>query len=407
MGVTTIFWVVIGFTLCFGAPLSGFMGDPSSYPMMANVDGSPLQWEDADGVISVTATGIPGLVFAGYQGMFAVITPALMTGAFADRMRFAPYVLFIILWLLIVYCPVCHWVWGPNGWMGAEGIKDFAGGIVVHATAGFGALAAVFVLGARKPQAGETEDTMDTPHNIPMVALGTGLLWVGWFGFNAGSALNANDIAAFAAINSEISASVALTTWALIDTLRGGKPNMVGVCVGAVAGLATITPAAGFVKPWAAACIGFIAATFCYAMVELRKKMKWDDALDVWGVHGMGGFIGTVCIGVFGSINGAEASGELFGKQLAAVSLVSVYSLILSFGLLKVINLLPQMHLLPTDEELKNGLDFSLHGEKAYQIITMAPANVDLQAKKDELTCTSQTDEVKSPAQIKELGLQV
>jgi len=399
MGVTTIFWVVIGFTLCFGAPLSGFMGDPSSYPMLANVDGSPLQYE-VDGETSVTATGIPGLVFAGYQGMFAVITPALMTGAFADRMRFAPYILFIIVWLLIVYCPVCHWVWGPDGWMGAWGVSDFAGGIVVHATAGFGALASVFVLGARKPQEGETEDTMDTPHNIPMVALGTGLLWVGWFGFNAGSALNANDIAAYAAINSEISASLALTTWALIDTFRVGKPNLVGVCVGAVAGLATITPAAGFVKPWAAAVIGILAALFCYAMVELRKKMKWDDALDVWGVHGMGGFLGTVCIGIFGSLQGVEASGELFLKQLAAVSLVSVYSFVLSFGLLKVINLLPRMHLLPTDEELKNGLDFSLHGEKAYQIITMAPANVDLQSKKDEV-------EVKSPAQIKDLGIQV
>jgi Amt family ammonium transporter len=246
------------------------------------------------------------------------------------------------------------------------GVFDFAGGIVVHATAGFGALAGVIVLGARKPQPDETEEDINTPHNIPMVALGTGLLWVGWFGFNAGSALNANEYAAYAAVNSEISASVALTTWVLIDWYRDGKPNMVGLCVGAVAGLATITPAAGFVKPWAAAIIGLLAALFCYTCVEFRKKMKWDDALDVWGVHGMGGVLGTLSIGVFGSMQGADASAELFGKQLGAVALVSAYSFILTFVLLKIINIIPGLHLLPTDKEQKDGLDFSFHGEKAY-----------------------------------------
>lgn len=365
MGVITIVWIVIGFSMAFGVPTTGFAGDPSTYPMMLNVDGTPLTYTK-DGVVSVTAAAIPGIAFAGYQGMFAVITPALMTGAFADRLRFAPYLVFIAVWLVIVYCPVCHWVWGPEGWLKEWGIFDFAGGIVVHATAGFGALASLFVLGPRTPGKGETEEDLDTPHNIPMVALGTGLLWVGWFGFNAGSALNANEYAAYAAVNSEISASVSLTTWIFIDWIRDGKPNLVGLCVGAIAGLATITPAAGFVKPWAAAVIGLMAALFCYSCCEFRKKMKWDDALDVWGVHGMGGVLGTLSVGIFGSLQGAEASGELFGKQLAAVCLVSVYSFIISFILLKLINLVPGLHLLPTEAEKDDGLDHSFHGEKAY-----------------------------------------
>jgi len=366
MGVITIVWIVIGFSLAFGDPGSSkFAGDPSTYPMMDGVDGSPLAYTK-DGVKHVTAAAIPGVAFAGYQGMFAVITPALMTGAFADRVRFAPYLVFITVWLVIVYCPVCHWVWGPDGWLKVWGVFDFAGGIVVHATAGFGALASLFVVGPRTPGPGETVDDLSTPHSIPLVALGTALLWFGWFGFNAGSALNANEYAAFAAINSEISASVALTTWAAIDWVRTGKPNMVGLCVGAVAGLATITPAAGFVKPWAAAIIGFLAAMFCYTCVEFRKRMKWDDALDVWGVHGMGGVLGTVSIGVFGSMQGADASGELFGKQVVAVALVSAYSFILSFIILKIINAVPGMHLLPSEQELLDGLDSSFHGEKAY-----------------------------------------
>jgi len=365
MGVTTIVWIVIGFSLAFGDPRTHFVGDPSSYPMMKDVNGLPLTYTK-DSVEHVTAAAIPGIAFAGYQGMFAVITPALMTGAFADRFRFAPYLVFIAVWLVAVYCPVCHWVWGPEGWLKEWGVFDFAGGIVVHATAGFGALASLFVLGPRKPGPGETAEDLDTPHNIPLVALGTGLLWFGWFGFNAGSALNANEYAAYAALNSEISASVALTTWVGIDWFRTGKPNMVGLCVGAVAGLATITPAAGFVKPWAAAIIGLLAALFCYSCVELRKKMQWDDALDVWGVHGMGGVLGTIAIGVFGSMQGADASGELFGKQLAAVALVSTYSFVLTFLMLKIINVIPGLHLLPSEKELLDGLDHSFHGEKAY-----------------------------------------
>lgn len=249
----------------------------------------------------------------------------------------------------------------------------------------------MYVLGPRKPGPGETEEDLDTPHNIPMVALGTGLLWVGWFGFNAGSALNANEYAAYAALNSEISASVALTTWISIDWLRDGKPNLVGLCVGAIAGLATITPAAGYVKPWAAAVIGFLAAVFCYSCCEFRKKMKWDDALDVWGVHGMGGVLGTLCVGVFGSMQGADASGELFGKQLGAVALVSAYSFIISIVLLKIIDRIPGLHLKPSDLEIQDGLDHSFHGEKAYTSIVRSLGQASEMASMADYSLTSPT----------------
>ena len=214
---------------------------------------------------------------AAFQGMFAVITPALMTGAFADRVMFKPYLLFIFLWIHLVYYPFCHWIWG-GGWMMDEGVWDFAGGIVVHCTAGFGALAVVMALPHRK----KLEPELDTdPHNIPFVALGTALLWFGWFGFNGGSALASTGGAAYAAVNSEIAASTALSVWVLIEWIRFGKPSMVGLCVGAIAGLATITPCAGFVRPWAAFVIGIVAALFCYASCELKNKASWDDALDV------------------------------------------------------------------------------------------------------------------------------
>ena len=227
--------------------------------------------------------------------MFAVITPALMTGAFADRVMFKPYLLFIFLWIHLVYYPFCHWIWG-GGWMMDEGVWDFAGGIVVHCTAGFGALAVVMALPHRK----KLEPELDTdPHNIPFVALGTALLWFGWFGFNGGSALGANQQAGYALINTEISASCALFVWLMIEWVHKGKPTLVGACVGAIAGLATVTPAAGFVYPWAAMVIGCLAAPWCYFLIEVVKnKFDLDDALDVFAVHGMGGYLGTLLIGV-------------------------------------------------------------------------------------------------------------
>ena len=297
--------------------------------------------------------------------MFAVIAPALMTGAFADRMLFLPYCLYIFIWIHLVYFPFCHWIWGPDGWLAKEGIVDFAGGIVVHISAGFSALAIVMALPNRRVL---EEDNLTTePHNIPFVALGTGLLWFGWFGFNAGSALGASDVAAYAAINSEISASCALFVWMMLEWYHKGKPTLVGACVGAIAGLATITPAAGFVKPWAAMVIGICSAPFCYALVEgIKNKLQLDDALDVFAVHGMGGYLGTLAIGIFADrdVNGVQGSGKQFGKQLAAASGCAVYAFVVGFLIIKVMGKF--MKVVPDVNDLTLGLDVSMHGEKAY-----------------------------------------
>ena len=310
---------------------------------------------------------LPSLLrLAAFQGMFAVITPALMTGAFADRVMFKPYLLFIFLWIHLVYYPFCHWIWGA-GWMADEGVWDFAGGIVVHCTAGFGALAVVMALPHRK----KLEPELDTdPHNIPFVALGTALLWFGWFGFNGGSALGANQQAGYALINTEISASCALFVWLMIEWVHKGKPTLVGACVGAIAGLATVTPAAGFVYPWAAMVIGCLAAPWCYFLIEVVKnKFDLDDALDVFAVHGMGGYLGTLLIGVLAddrvSGGGPNASGEQFFKQLWGATFCAVYAFVVSFGLIKAINLV--MPVLPPSSHLSEGLDTSIHGEKAYK----------------------------------------
>ena len=297
--------------------------------------------------------------------MFAVITPALMTGAFADRLRFKPYLIFIGLWIILVYAPFCHWIWG-GGWMGEWGVYDFAGGIVVHTTAGFSALAAVHFLGSRakimKPSGGKPDNT---PHSIPFVALGTAMLWFGWFGFNGGSALASTGGAAVAAVNSQISAAIALLVWFMIEWFRNGKPSLVGLCVGAIAGLATITPCAGFVRPWAAFVVGLLSAPFCYGCCELKNRFKWDDALDVWGVHGMGGALGSILLGALTDkdVGGVEPSGELFGKQFAAVLIAAVYSYAVSILLLMAIGVVCRLK--PTAVEIVD-MDHSQHGESAY-----------------------------------------
>merc|ERR1719327_851972 len=331
MGLVTIIWMAWGFSLCFGESAT-VLGSPRSFLFFDRVNGTPLPTGDST---ETFVEGIPGLVFAGYQGMFAVITPALMTGAFADRLRFTPYLILIIVWMHLVYFPFCHWVWGPDGWLGAWGVVDFAGGIVVHISAGFSALALVVALPTREKVEGSPVDA--DPHNVPFVALGTGLLWFGWFGFNAGSALSAGSVAAYAAVNSEISASAALMVWIMIEWKLEGQPTLVGACVGAIAGLATVTPAAGFVKPWGALIIGCTSAPFCYGCIKLANRLGLDDALDVWGVHGMGGYLGTLAIGILAhkDVNGVEASLEQFLKQLAAASFTAVYSFIVGFGIVK------------------------------------------------------------------------
>lgn len=355
MGVVTIIWVTIGFSLAFGPDIGGIIGG-FKYVFLQNVGFAPNA--------SYGAT-IPFITFFSYQQMFAIITPALITGAFADRVNFKSYLIFLVAWSLLIYVPVVHWVWG-GGFLQQMGVADFAGGIVVHATAGLAAIASVLFVGKRHVSLKQEKE----PHNITYVALGTALLWFGWFGFNAGGALAANATAAIAFVNTDIAASVAMVTWLIISWIKDKKPSFVGALTGSVAGLATITPAAGFIEPWAAALIGLAAGFVCYYAVQLRIKLDWDDALDVWGVHGVGGILGSILVGVFAmkSINGI--SGVIDGdmhqllKQIVGVLIVSVYAFVVTFIILKVINKFVPVRV-TEDEEVK-GLDISIHHEEAY-----------------------------------------
>jgi len=299
--------------------------------------------------------------------MFAVITPALITGAFADRVNFKSYLIFLVFWSVLVYIPIAHWVWG-GGFLAQLGVIDFAGGTVVHMSAGFAALASVFIVGRRKILPNE----LTQPHNITYVALGTGLLWFGWFGFNGGSALVANGLASAAFVNTDVAASIAMITWLFISWVHEGRPSLTGALTGSVAGLATITPAAGYVQPWAASVIGVLAAFLCYGAIQLRIKLNWDDALDVWGCHGVGGTLGVILTGVFAvsAINGVsgliEGNVRQFGIQVLAAVVVIVYSFGLTWLILKI-----QNHFMPVrvpDEVEEKGLDESELGEKAYTL---------------------------------------
>ena len=309
---------------------------------------------------------IPFVTFFSYQQMFAIITPALITGAFADRVNFKSYLIFLVAWSFLIYIPLAHWIWG-GGFLQQLGVVDFAGGIVVHTSAGLAALASILFVGKRN-----LADDQKEPHNITYVALGTGLLWFGWFGFNAGGSLAANSVAAIAFINTDIAASVAMITWLFISWYKEKKPSFVGALTGAVAGLATITPAAGFIEPWAAAVIGLVSGIVCYYAVQLRIKLDWDDALDVWGVHGVGGMLGSVLVGVFAveSVNGVNGliAGDIhqFLIQVAAVLLTSVYAFIVTYLILKVINIFMPVRV--SAEEEKEGLDVSIHHEVAYRL---------------------------------------
>jgi Amt family ammonium transporter len=302
-------------------------------------------------------------VFIAYQMMFAIITPALITGAFADRVRFKAYIIFQIAWLMLVYFPFAHMVWG-GGILAQWGVLDFAGGIVVHATAGMAALASVFFVGKRQ--------ATSEPHNVPLIAMGTALLWFGWYGFNAGSELRIDNITALAFLNTDIAASFAAIVWLAIEWFQTGKPRFIGLLTGAVAGLATITPAAGFVSTNTAVIIGILAGTICYFAVKLKNTLHWDDALDVWGVHGVGGILGVVCLGIFGStaINSAGADGLLFGGtrffmvEVGAVLFAAAYAFVISFVLLKLINYVTPVRVSEHAQDF--GLDNEIHGERAY-----------------------------------------
>lgn len=354
LGWTTVLWVIFGYSLCFSGGTGGIIG---------NFDKAFLQGVGMDTLWSGNGK-IPEFVFIAYQMMFAIITPALITGAFANRVTFKSYMIFLTFWQILVYYPFVHMIWG-GGLLAQWGIIDFAGGIVVHATAGFAALASVFYVGARVVK-------NSTPNSIPLVAIGSGLLWFGWYGFNAGSEVQVDNITSLAFLNTDIAASFATVAWVVIEWARERKPKFVGLLTGSIAGLATITPCAGFVPLWASPIIGTVAGIVCYLAVQLKNKMKWDDALDVWGVHGVGGVLGTILLGVFATkaINGAGANGLITGessfffKELIAVAGAAIYAFAFTYLMLIIINYITPVRV--SEEIEKSGLDEGIHGEKAY-----------------------------------------
>lgn len=354
LGWTTVLWVIFGYSLCFSGGEGGIIG---------NFDKAFLSGISIDTLYAGNGK-IPELVFIAYQMMFAIITPALITGAFVNRVSFKSYFIFLTVWQILVYYPFVHMIWG-GGLLAQWGVLDFAGGIVVHATAGFAALASVFYVGARV-------DKNSTPNSIPLVAIGSGLLWFGWYGFNAGSEVQVDNITSLAFLNTDIAASFATMSWLVVEWLRERKPKFVGLLTGSIAGLATITPCAGFVPLWASPLIGIAAGLVCYLAVQFKNRMQWDDALDVWGVHGMGGVLGTILLGVFASksINAAGADGLIYGgglfflKEVVAVIIAAAYAFVFTYLMLIIINKITPVKL--NEEEEKEGLDVVIHGEKAY-----------------------------------------
>lgn len=356
MGITTFLWFAVGYSLVFSGDIGGVIG---------NLDMAFLRGVSVSDLYN---DSFPLYVFVAYQMMFAVITPALITGAFANRVRFSAYLVFLVAWLLCVYFPVAHMAWG-GGLFAEWGVLDFAGGTVVHALAGFAALAAVLFVGRRK-------DMADKHHNLPFVALGTALLWFGWYGFNAGSALEVSEVTALAFLNTEIAASVAGLTWLFVSWQKTGKPSFLGFLSGAVAGLVAITPAAGFITPLASVLVGMIAGVGCYIAVQLRKKWQFDDALDVWGIHGIGGVLGILALGLFAttSVNSAGADGLLLGNlnfflvEVASIVIATVWSVVFTYAALWLIDrFVTQVRVAPVHEALE--LDHVLHGERAYETV--------------------------------------
>ena len=354
MGLTTALWFICGYSLCFSGGPGGIIG---------NLDKAFLRGVNPLAMLE-GPTRIPLFIFIAYQMVSAQITPALITGAFANRMRFGAYLLFLTLWLLLVYFPVTHMVWG-GGLLAKWGVLDFAGGIVVHAIAGFSALATVFFFGPRK-----VADSK--PSSIPLVAVGSGLLWFGWFGFNAGNALGADGIATLAFLNTALSGAVGAFVWLLLSWVIEGKPKFVGLMTGSLAGLVVVTPPAGFISPTSAVLIGCVASVVSYFAIRFKNAMHWDDALDVWGVHGVCGMLGIICLGLLGSraVNAAGADGLFFGggsffvKELVAVAGAALYAFLFTYFMLWLINKVTRAQ--ATREEEEKGLDDVLHGEEAY-----------------------------------------
>ena len=353
LGIITLQWVVIGYSLAFGADAGGGFVGGFDYAFLNGVGLAPL--EDST---------IPHILFMAFQMMFAIITPALISGAIAERMKFSAYVLFIVLWATLVYDPICHWVWGPDGWLGARGALDFAGGTVVHLSSGAAALICALILGRRLRPA--------PPHNLTLTLLGAGLLWFGWFGFNAGSALASNESAALALVNTHLAAGAAALSWAIVEWIKQGKPTALGVASGLVAGLVCITPAAGYVGPISAVVMGLVVGPVCYGAVMLKGKLGYDDALDAFGIHGVGGALGAILTGVFAAKAWGGTDGLIGGdthlliENGIGVLAAAAYSITITFAILKLIDATVGLRV-SNDEEIE-GLDTTLHGEEGYHM---------------------------------------
>jgi len=354
MGWTTVIWYAYGYSLCFSGDWHGVVGNLHN----AFLRGIALNTPSPNDTI-------PALVFIAYQMMFAIITPALISGAFTNRVTFKAYMLFLTGWLTFVYFPFVHMVWG-GGFLQQWGVKDFAGGIVVHNIAGMAALASVLYVGKRR--------VLDRgPHSIPLVAMGTGLLWFGWYGFNAGSEMRVDSVTAVAFLNTDVAASFAAIAWLMVSWLNEKKPKFLGLLTGAVAGLATVTPAAGYVSPTTAVIIGIVSGVVCYYAVEMKNKLRWDDALDVWGVHGVGGFLGIVMLGIFANkqFSPEGANGLLYGdptfllKEVTAVVFSSVWAFVFTYAMLRIIDGFTPVKVTELTEEM--GLDEAQLGEHAYE----------------------------------------
>jgi len=357
-GIISVLWVIVGFSLAFGETVDGLIGNPLTFTFFQQVNSGP-SWS--------LAPTIPLTLFALFQLMFAIITPGLVVGAVAERIRFTSYILFILLFAIFVYSPLAHWTWHPDGILFKMGVLDFAGGTVVHISAGMAALAGALVLKRRKVHRDHLEVP---PANIPYVLIGTGLLWFGWFGFNAGSALSAGSLAVSAFATTNLAAGAAGLSWMFFDVLRGKKPSVIGFCIGAVVGLVAITPGAGFVAIPQSIFIGAFAAVISNMVVAWKSKTSLDDTLDVFPCHGIGGMVGMLLTGVFATktVNAAGADGLLHGNpaffltQLKGVLIVSVFSFVVSFAIFKLVNLIEPIRV--TSEEEEEGLDTSQHNEK-------------------------------------------
>ena len=360
LALVSVIWVIVGFSLAFGPDVGGLgLIGGLDFAMFNGVGLEPS---------TVYAVTVPFILFAAFQLMFAAITPALITGAFAERKRFGAFVLFTILWSILVYSPIAHWIWSPDGWLFKLGALDFAGGTVVHLSSGVSALVVAILIG-RRHRNGEAM----TPHDVPMTVLGAGLLWFGWFGFNAGSALTAGGLAASAFMVTNTAAAAATITWVLASYLRSGKVSVVGAACGAVAGLVAITPASGFVTVGGALIIGLVAGGLCFSATLLRERIKVDDALDVFAVHGVGGAFGAIATGIFASsaIQSAytgllEGNPQQLVNQVIAVGATIGYAVVATFVIVKAVDVVLGIRVKPAEEEA--GLDLSVHGEVAYQV---------------------------------------